>query len=295
VPAAEAPLCHIRMSDIRVTYLPDGIHHIRPHSQYDGGGADTWELHSQYLDSDGWLVMSLGSMLVETGDTKLLVDLGWGPRSVDIAELTGGMHEGDMIGGKMLSSLRRVGLTPDDIDLVVYSHLHPDHVGWACDNDSGAPTFPDALHVVGDIEWDYWHNGPEAGTLRAPTEMQLAAMERRLHLATDGEVVAPGVTLMWTPGHTPGHCSLVISSGDQKAVVLGDAVHCPIEVSEPELEFVFDVDRKLARKTRERIERELEAPETIAAGGHFPDLIFGRLMSSDAGRRLEFAQQQKVV
>jgi glyoxylase-like metal-dependent hydrolase (beta-lactamase superfamily II) len=291
--ASAAPLCAVKVGDIRITFLPDGRLHARPLAQYGGSTPELWQRHDRYLDDDGWLVMSLGSMLVESADHKVLVDLAWGPRSMDIAELTAGAHEGDMIGGQLLASLDTMGLTAGHIDTVVYSHLHPDHVGWVCDHDGNA-TFPNATHWVGEAEWDYWRTGPEAGTGPAPNEAQFAAMEQRLSLAADGQSPIPGVNFMLTPGHTPGHCSLVISSGPERAVVLGDAIHCPIEISAPEVEFVFDVDPVLARRTKQRIERELEAPGTIAAGGHFPDLIFGRLMSDTAPRKLDFASSQLI-
>jgi hypothetical protein len=107
MPARAAPVCSTRVGDIRLTFLPDGIHHVRPLAQFAGSTLEHFPAHSELLDADGWLVMSLGSLLVDAAGRKLLIDLGWGPRFIDIGDLTAGQHDGDMIGGSLLVSRRR--------------------------------------------------------------------------------------------------------------------------------------------------------------------------------------------
>jgi glyoxylase-like metal-dependent hydrolase (beta-lactamase superfamily II) len=267
--------------------MPDGIHHIRPLAQYDGADEAFWANRGHVLDEDGWLVMSIGSLLVRNGDINTLVDLGYGPHSVDIADLTAGSHEGDLVGGDLLRSLDAVSLTPADIHAVLFTHLHPDHVGWVDTDDK--PTFPNASYFVGAREWDYWLNGPEAGTPRAPTPAQQAQMAKRLALMADLETPVPGITAVATPGHTPGHISFVISSGTARAVILGDMIHCPVEIGQSELDFVFDVDPKLNRETKARIERELAQPDTVTVGAHFPNLVFGRVLPGSAPLSIDFS------
>jgi glyoxylase-like metal-dependent hydrolase (beta-lactamase superfamily II) len=285
--AISAPLSSVQIGDISITYLPDGIHHVRPLAQYDGADEAFWASRGHVLDEDGWLVMSIGSLLVRSGDRKVLIDLGFGPGSVDISDLTNGEHEGDLVGGDLLQSLAAVSLTPADIDAVLFTHLHPDHVGWVDIADE--PTFPNASYFVGAKEWDYWLNGPEAGTPRAPAPTQQAQLAKRLSLMEDLETPVPGVTAVATPGHTPGHVSFVVSSGTSRAVVLGDMIHCPVEIGESELEFVFDVDPKLNRATKTRIERELARPDTVTVGAHFPNLIFGRVLPGSAPVSIDFS------
>jgi len=77
--------------------------------------------------------MTFGSFLLQSGERNALIDLGWGPRTVDLAEMSGGLMEGDSIGGALIDNLAALGVTPTDIDTVLYSHLHPDHVGWVAD------------------------------------------------------------------------------------------------------------------------------------------------------------------
>lgn len=288
--AGAAPLSTLQVGDIRLTWLPDGIHHVRPLQQYAHSTPATWEQHAQYVDDDDWLVMSVGSLLVQSKDTVALVDLGFGPRAVpDIGPLSGGTHQGDLYGGELLKSLAQVGLTTGDVTDVIFTHLHPDHIGWAgIEQEDGtvSATFGSANYHVGDVEWDYWLTGPEAGTPRAPSEVEMGTIGSRLKLIEGSQTVAPGITAMPTPGHTPGHVSFVISSGTARAVVLGDAIHCPVEISEPELEFVFDVDPELNRRTKEALVREIEKPETHMVGGHFSDVVFGRVMPGEVRRPL---------
>jgi glyoxylase-like metal-dependent hydrolase (beta-lactamase superfamily II) len=290
--ATAAPLSTMAIGDIRLTYLPDGIHHVRPLAQYSGSDDAFWARRGHVLDDDGWLVMSIGSLLIQNGETNALVDLGFGPHSVDITELTYGAHEGDLIGGELIRSLFAVGLRPEDIDIVLFSHLHPDHVGWVDDNDE--PTFANATCYVSSTEWDYWLNGPESGTPRAPSPTQQAAIATRLTLLSDLANPLKGVTAVATPGHTPGHVSFVVSSGTDRAVILGDMIHCPVEIGESEIDFVFDVDPVLARETKARIERELARPDTVTVGPHFPNLIFGRVLPGSAPVSVDFSISQTL-
>jgi glyoxylase-like metal-dependent hydrolase (beta-lactamase superfamily II) len=287
MPAAAAPLSSLKVGDAELTWLPDGIHHVRPLEQYAGGDEALWSQNDHVLDDQGWLVMSIGGLLVRSGDRNVLIDLGFGPHAVeDIGPLTGGEHHGDMYGGELLNSLRQAGLGPQDIGAVVISHMHPDHLGWVATTADGAaqPVFPNAVFHVGAHEWEYWRSGPEAGTPKAPSADQMRIIEDRLHPMSDGTSPVPGLTAMTTPGHTPGHMSFVVSSGTERAIVLGDAIHCPVEIGAPQLDFVFDVDPDVARKTKEVIAQELEKPGTHLVGGHFPGAVFGRLLRGE-GRR----------
>lgn len=200
----------------------------------------------------------------------------------------------------MVRNLATLGIEPKDVDLVLFSHLHRDHTGWIVEpagasgsDGHGAVMFPSALHCVSEAEWEYWTKqaGPAVGP--APSAEQLAVLEQRLSFVHDGERPAPGIDVVATPGHTPGHLSFVISAGDERAVVLGDSVHCPIEMQEPELTFVVDVDPAMAQRTRLRLERELTQPGTIGAGPHFADLVFGRLLKGEGQASWSFADSQR--
>ena len=96
--------------------------------------------------------------------------------------------------------------------------------------------------------------------------------------------MAPGITTLAAPGHTPGHMAIVLSSGDERALLLGDAVTCPIQLEEPDWQAISDMDRDLAARTRQRFYDELEGTGVRMVGAHFPDLRMGRVLTGRGKR-----------
>jgi len=281
MPARPIGLSSMTVGDIRLTLLPDGYHRCDPVKTFVGSTAADWDAHHHLLDERGRVVMTLGALLAELPDgSRVLVDVGFGPRTVILAELAM-----EFWGGRLLASLAAVGLTPRDIDVVVYTHLHTDHVGWTTDRTRGTLTFDRARHVVARTEWEYWRGDAPPG---GPDAHDIAALEPRVELLDGDAPVAPGITLVPTPGHTPGHCSLLVSSRGERAVVLGDAIHCPLQISHPEWAFAADVNRAAAVRAREALLRELDAPHTRVVGPHFPDAVFGRVLGGPVARRVAF-------
>ncbi len=284
------------VGDIRVTFLPDGIHHVRPLAEYPGSTPELWASHAHLLDADGWLVMSVGSFLIETGGQKLLVDAGFGPRETRSVEPATGEQRSDLIGGRMLDSLAEANCTPEDIDGILFSHLHVDHVGWVCtaSDNKKSPTFVNAVYYVGMDEWKYWTGQPVACPGSPGTE-QNAVLKESLFLVDDGYSFGHGVTVVATPGHTPGHCSFMVSSGTERMMILGDAIHNPIEFEYPELKFAFEFDPAQAAQSRGRITTLVDNANTTIAGGHFADRIFCRLMPAASSRRqLSFSEAHVI-
>lgn len=270
------------VGDIRLTLLPDGYHRCDPQGSFPDSTAEDWSEHSHLLDDHGRLVMTMGALLVElpTGE-RVLLDLGFGPRTVVLADMAM-----EFWGGRLLASLNEFGLTPNDIDMVVYSHLHLDHVGWTCPSqDDATLTFPRARHIVHRTEWDHWT--PVSG-VGGPSEVDVAALSERIEFVDGGGPVLPGIDIVPTPGHTPGHCSFLITSGAERSVVLGDAIHCPLQLTHPEWAYVADVNPQASQRAREHLLRELEQPGTSVVGPHFPDAVFGRLLTTTAPHRVAF-------
>src|ERR1700730_7809599 len=125
-PAATSEL--ILGDDMRITFVADGSIHIPPAPLYENGTPQIFADNPHLLDDEGFLLMSLGAVLVETAGKRVLIDLGIGPAEMDLAPLTGG--PGRMTGGDLLKNFARCGLQPEAIDLVLFTHLHADHVGW---------------------------------------------------------------------------------------------------------------------------------------------------------------------
>jgi glyoxylase-like metal-dependent hydrolase (beta-lactamase superfamily II) len=273
----------ITVGGIRITFLPDGYGRIDKMAMFPETTPDGWNLHPEWLDENGRVVASIGGFLIQTGGRNILVDTGYGDQQVEFPGF------GPFVGGRFLQSLATTGLEPRDIDTVLYTHLHLDHIGWTSRMVNGERelTFARANHLLMATEWEFWRS-PDPGSFQEALGPGLAEvrqpLEHHTQFVSDGQVIAPGVTVIATPGHTPGHLSLVVSSGAQRAIILGDVMHCPVQFDEADWSVVFDVDKELARRTRERLMRELEDPSTVSASGHFSDVVFGRVMPAQGKR-----------
>ena len=239
---------------------------------------EDWIPHQQFLDPDGNVKAALGGFLVRTGNRVVLVDAGIGPNSNP--ERT----------GSFLRSLSQLGVTPEDITDVALTHLHFDHIGWTSDGEK--PTFPNATYRCHRADWEFFLGadpldesvGVEMLGGRSAGEL-LPVVANRLEPWSGDMTIAPGIDVRDAPGHTPGSTILTISSGSDRALLLGDVVHCPVQLMEDDWSNVGDVDPKLAARTREALAREMEGTLVPMAAAHFEGLRFGRLLTGE-GRRL---------
>lgn len=268
--------CHV--GDIKIHFLADGGSVTEPTVAFPASLPEAWELHPEHLDDEGKYVASIGGFLIETGERTIAVDTGMGPTRLDIPGM--GFFEG----GNYLNSLAATGISRNQVTDVVYTHLHFDHVGWTTQqsDDDWQLTFPNARHLTTDAEWSFWHGssdpfGPDQEAVQRP-------LEDRLEMTKGGVSIAPGVDVVASPGHTPGHISLVVSQGDERGIILGDVLHCPVQMTEAEWSIAADVDPELARRSREEMYRELEQPGTFAGINHFADAVFGRLILAEGKR-----------
>ena len=263
----------LRVGDITITALNDGEFRTGP--DYFGPEA-SFAGHEDLLDDDGRLHLPIGCFLLRGGplrDQTVLIDAGLGKMSAD-----------NFDGGALLDELSGAGLAPSAIDLVVCSHLHVDHCGWLIDTE-GRPVFANATVSVGSGDWTrFVEDGADLMLEHTRAGLKALFADGRVTLVDDDGPVAPGLSTMHAPGHTPGHLVMVVADGDSRALLLGDAISCPIQLDETEWAAISDVDPKVARATRERLWRELEDSGTPAVGAHFPGLQFGRVLNG-TGRR----------
>ncbi len=260
------------IGDLKVFALSDGT--ATMDDRYlRGVTLEQWEPHKRWLTHDGKLAMPIGCFLVHSGGVRVLIDCGIGP-------FKGGFFEG----GKLIDDLASAGVTPDDIDVVFMTHLHADHCGWGATRTDGAmrPAFPRAAYRWTSAEAAYWAGDLPPGSVARRDVF--AAVARQYQPIEGGESLGPGVDVIALPGHTPGHAGIVLSSGQDRAFILGDAIACPVQLEEPEWSGMGDVDPALARRTQETVAREAEGTSALMAASHFPGLTFGRVLRG-AGRR----------
>ncbi len=262
----------MKIAGIDITPLRDGVFISPP--QFFGPDVDM-SGHQELLDSDGMMRLPIGCFLLRgLGDRTVLVDAGIG--------LTGNQW---LQGGQLLDELSAAGCRPHDIDLVVCSHLHVDHCGWLIDEDQATAVFANATVWAGAGDWRHFVDESEGMMLdHVRHGLRSLAEAGRVELVEGDQTILPGVSALAAPGHTPGHVVVVISAGDERALLLGDAITCPAQLDETDWGAISDVDRDLAHRTRERLWRELEGDGTLGTGAHFPELQFGRVLRGD-GRR----------
>jgi glyoxylase-like metal-dependent hydrolase (beta-lactamase superfamily II) len=235
------------------------------------------DAHRAMLGPDGRVELPISAFVVRSGGTTVLIDAGLGERVVEWAPEGQGPQK--LEGGRLLRELAAVGVDPADIDLVLLTHVHLDHNGWVWAD--GGPTFPNATVRFGAADWDAIVDGNPSESGRMMRAM--ADVGRVSPIERDGEVL-PGISALATPGHTPGHTMFVLSSGAERAMILGDAISCPVQIEAPELEALADVDREMGIATRDRVLRELEGTDTLVGGPHFPGLEFGRVVVGNGKR-----------
>ena len=235
----------MRIGDIELIPLSDGVCKL-PQQFYIGLDFAT---HPELLADDGRVHIPIGCYLMRTGDTTVLLDAGLGP-SVDVSWAKG---------GNLPAELAAHGVRPEDIDIVVASHLHIDHIGGLAVD--GVASFPNAIVRYGHADWEQFVTADDADGHTRQTMESLADAGRLEPIDGDMVSLAPGLTARATPGHTLGHYCLVVSSGEERAFLLGDAVECPLQLEEPDFYAMSDVDPKLAARTRELLWRELEGTD----------------------------------
>ena len=256
------------LGDLRIDPIIDGEGRFKPMMSFRGTSEEDWAPHRDLLDDDGLLPFVMGGFLVRYRDRVTLVDLGLGT-----GRLMG------IRGGAMLDNLRAVGVTPEDVTDVAFTHLHEDHIGW-CAVD-GTPTFRNATYRASSADV---HHFLRVDTASAENAI-LQPIADRLVAWEPGDQIAPGLDTLAAPGHTPGSTIIVASDGTQRAMMLGDVVHCPVQLLDDEWGALFDVDPVLARKTRVALAQELEDGDAMIAAAHFPGLQFGRLIRGEGRRR----------
>jgi glyoxylase-like metal-dependent hydrolase (beta-lactamase superfamily II) len=216
-------------------------------------------------DPGSGLTMDVSCLLINTGKNRILVDTGCGPGFGPAS-------------GKLLANLQAAGVKTSEIDTIVITHAHSDHIGANVDA-RGNLVFENAGYVIHKAEWEYWMGrlqteqvGPRS--MLATTKSNLPPIKDRIRFVEDKSVVAPGVECVLTPGHTPGGLMLMVTSGKDKLCCIGDLIHHTVELNKPETFAIFDVARDEAIALRTKVLPELADSGVLIHSCHldFPGL-----------------------
>ncbi len=265
IPAAAMPMSrNFALGDMSVTAILAGSMMAEdPHSIFGLNVDDeTFAAASaeNFIPADRTL-FQFAPTVVRTGDATILFDTGLDPAG-------------------LLTALEGAGFSAADITHVVITHMHPDHIGGLAD-EAGAPTFPDASHVAGQVEFDAW-----AAMGDELFETKVRPLADRLTLIAGDDEVVPGVTAVEAFGHTPGHMAFRLGAGDQRILLTADtANHYVWSVGYPDWEVQFDMDKAMAAATRRRLLGMVAEERMAMLGYHLPFPGLGYLETRGDGFR----------
>jgi glyoxylase-like metal-dependent hydrolase (beta-lactamase superfamily II) len=269
----ETSMQKVSIGNVEITALQDAALLMNP-KVFMPQHAEQWLRETPELaDERGLMQISITSYLVRSAGKTVLVDTGIGPRK----------REGFPRGNLDLR-LMEAGVDPADIDLVVHTHLHLDHVGWNTVDDEGGQCrvfFPKARFVVQQAEWDHWmqpryvEGGGQPQLVDCVKPLEEAG---RVDLVSGEEPLDEHLTFIPSSGHTPGHVAIGITSGGERGMIIGDASHHPIQLDHPDWSPAFDTDPVQSAKTRDRLFDEAAADGRTFIAGHWAYPGLGRVV-----------------
>jgi glyoxylase-like metal-dependent hydrolase (beta-lactamase superfamily II) len=263
---AAVPPFRRRLGSIEITVISDGVLNVPLSFAIPDAPKD--ELTALLTASNlppGGMPSPTNVTLIKTGNDVVLLDAGSGSNFQDTA-------------GKLAENMEAAGIDPASITKVVFTHCHADHLWGAIDDFNDAERFPKASYVVSAPEWDFWTNPNTAET--APDWLKgmargsgriLKRLEAGIERQGPGDSLAPGLSYLPTPGHTPGHMSVMVESGSERLIVGGDVLsHPAVSFAQPGWRMGSDFDSDLAVTTRKRMLDRLVLDRLPLIGFHLP-------------------------
>ena len=275
IAASATPLCppfafanshthySFKLGDFEIAIFSDG--HLMVPTQFLARNVSEEEIKAWVGQSAGMVTPASNVTLVRTPSALILIDLGAGPHFMPTA-------------GKLADNMEAAGIDRKTITKVIFTHTHPDHL-WGTFDDFDEPMFPNASHFIPAAEWNFWTADDVIS--RLPEDRQnfasgaqriLSLIKERLRTIKPGDDIVTGVRAMDTSGHTPGHISIEIVSGNDALIVLADALtHATISFAHPEWKPAGDhYDPERAAATRMALLDRLATDRTRLIGYHLP-------------------------
>lgn len=281
---------HWQIGDVQVTRIVEINGHEDPftmlsaEAEPDLGKHYPW-LAPHFVTPDGQMKISFQAFVVRTPDKVIVVDTCIGEGREREYEIFNHMQS------DYLSDLVAAGYDPDKVDIVLCTHLHFDHVGWNTREENGkwVPTFPNARYLFGKFEYEHWVAARDAGDphMQHFGDAVDPVVEAGLvdFIGTEHQV-CDEVSLFPTPGHTPGHVSVLIRSAGQEAVITGDLMHHPVQLQRWDLPMNADSDKDQGAATRKSFCERFADTGVTVIGSHFCDPTAGRIVSDTENWKL---------
>ncbi len=274
-----------QIGDVKITRVVEmevagGTKFILPDATRDACKPIDW-MQPHFMDAEGNLIMSIHALVVDTGERRIIVDTCIGNDKERNIPTWSNLQT------NFLNDLAEAGYPPDSIDTVMCTHLHVDHVGWNTMLVDGqwVPTFTNARYLVAEKEWAYWDANEDetvygpvlADSVRPIVDAGLADFVSETHELCEEVRLEP------TPGHTPGHVSVHISSNGAEALITGDCIHHPVQMTKTGWCSSADYDQAQGQTTREDLCEKYVDQDVLIIGTHFATPTAGHIKRHDGG------------
>jgi len=226
------------------------------------------------------LIMSFHGILIKTSKSIILVDTCIGNNKHRPA-----IPEWHMRKGTFLEEINHTGIKLEDIDYVLCTHLHADHVGWNTKLLDGRwiPTFPNATYLFGKEEIDFWEKDKTANHNSWNDSIEPILVSGQAQIVESNHHIEPGVDLVPAFGHSPGHVMLKLNDGNSIAYVIGDVIHHPVQIEHPDWSSMFCWDEAKAASMRSSILSEVANKNHLLIPAHFPSPTAVKIKSFESG------------
>ena len=267
----------LTIGNVEITSLSDGLLEFDLCDFFPAIPKEDWRGHEHHLTPEGNLSLNVACFLIRSDGRTIAVDTGMGPKPSP-----------ETPWGELLNDFSAHGVSPEEVDMVFMTHAHLDHVGWNLVSQDGnyVPTFPNAKYYISAKDWEACHDPEliEARFAKAPDCVWPLEGLGVLELLDGEHQLTSEITSLPTPGHTPGHMSLLISSQGEQGLVLGDVLHSTAQVENTDWVSRADIDPEQTRITRRDLMDRLEREGMSVAAVHMAAPGFGKIVRTE-GRR----------